>query len=186
MPRRSAPQQALLLHRQNPPPSRTRLWPKTNIYRGRISGPRRHAKNALHYAACGVAGTPTRHFYGVLERRSKSCRSWCGNLRCDPRSTSTPRQSPRLSTLRRPLCCPCSSRQTALQGLIRGARKDPAIRQLSRRFKAMDLRVQKGRQFVSHLHPRMQGETLRILLISYWRPRRDLNPCYRRENEVTH
>jgi hypothetical protein len=34
---------------------------------------------------------------------------------------------------------------------------------------------------VSILHPRMQGESLRILLILYWRPRRDLNPCYRRE-----
>ena len=51
-----------------------------------------------------------------------------------------------------------------------------------RRFKGMDLRVQKGHRFVSILHPRMQGETWAILLIFYWRPRRDLNPCYRRES----
>ena len=49
--------------------------------------------------------------------------------------------------------------------------------------------MQKGHQFVSLLHPRMQGETLLISLILYWRPRRDLNPCYRRERtlaDVTH
>jgi hypothetical protein len=65
---------------------------------------------------------------------------------------------------------------------MRGARREQAIRLLSRRFKAMDSWVQQGHDFVSLLHPRMQGETLRILLISYWRPRRDLNPCYRRES----
>ena len=39
----------------------------------------------------------------------------------------------------------------------------------------------RGHQDVSFLHPRMQGESLRILLILIWRPRRDLNPCYRRK-----
>src|SRR5258708_35573543 len=48
----------------------------------------------------------------------------------------------------------------------------------------MDLRVQKGHRIVSILHPRMQGESLRILLNLYWRPRRDLNPCYRRESAL--
>ena len=33
-----------------------------------------------------------------------------------------------------------------------------------------------------HLHPRMQDETRSILLIVYWRPRRDLSPRYRRES----
>lgn len=28
-----------------------------------------------HYAACGIVGTPTRHFYEALERSSKLCRS---------------------------------------------------------------------------------------------------------------
>jgi len=37
--------------------------------------------------------------------------------------------------------------------------------------------------------PTNARRTLRILLISYWCPRRDLNPCYRREirkTELTH
>ena len=42
--------------------------------------------------------------------------------------------------------------------------------------------MQKGHNIVSTLHPRMHGETLRISLILNWRPRRDLNPCYRRES----
>ena len=37
---------------------------------------------------------------------------------------------------------------------------------------------------MSLLHPRMQGETLPNLLILCWRPRRDLNPCYRRERDA--
>ena len=42
--------------------------------------------------------------------------------------------------------------------------------------------VQNGHRTVPSLRPRMQGETLRKLLILYWRPRRDSNPCYRRES----
>jgi hypothetical protein len=62
-------------------------------------------------------------------------------------------------------------------------KREPAIRLLPRRFKVMNLRVQKGHRIVSILHPRMQGEILAISLTLYRRPRRDLNPCYRRESD---
>jgi len=46
---------------------------------------------------------------------------------------------------------------------------------------AEDLRVQKGHQIVSLLHPTNARRNLAHLIEFILRPRRDLNPCYRRE-----
>ncbi len=63
-----------------------------------------------------------------------------------------------------------------------GGVAEASARSSDRRIRAMDLRVQKGHRSVPPLHPRMQGGSLRVSLDFDWRPRRDLNPCYRRES----